>query len=149
MNPNQKLFFAYCNENLYINQRLVAIRVPQGDVKIVTAILNSIVCLLIVELNGVSRNLGVLDLNADFFKSKMRILNPSLLSEEAKERIITAFNVLASRTVQNYDTEYHQEDRIHFDRTVLHEFGYDNIILPRLYDILTQTIRDRIEMKDR
>ncbi|MDR3669179.1 MAG: N-6 DNA methylase [Ignavibacteriaceae bacterium] len=149
INPNDKLFFAYCDESIYLNQRLVAIRVPSEQVNIVAAILNSIVSLLFVELNGVSRNLGVLDLNADFFQSKMRILNPALLSDEAKERIITAFNTLAIRNVQNYDIEYQQVDRIQFDNTVLHEFGYEINILPRLYDILTQSIRDRIEMKDR
>ncbi len=149
MNPNKKLFFAYCDKRIYLNQRLVAIRVPQEDVQIISAILNSIVCLLFVEFNGVSRNLGALDLNADFFQSKMQILDPSLLSEEAKERIISAFSLLTGRPVQNYDSEYQQTDRSHFDETVLREFGYDIAILPLLYNILTRTIQDRIEMRNR
>jgi N-6 DNA Methylase len=149
INPNEKLFFSYCDSDIYLNQRLVAIRVPTDNVLLMSALLNSVVSLLIVEFNGVSRNLGVLDLNADFFKTKMKILNPGILSEESKTRIIESFQQLIERTVQNYDTEYQQPDRINFDETVLREFGYAIAFLPRLYTILIQTIRDRIEMKNR
>lgn len=149
INPNKKLFFAYSDDSVYLNQRLVAIRVPEENKLLMAALFNSIVSLLIVEFNGVARNLGALDLNADFFKTKMRILNPALLSDEAKARVVAAFTPLAERAVLDFDTEYEQADRIHFDETVLREFGYDVAFLPKLYEILTQTIRDRIEMKDR
>jgi hypothetical protein len=77
INPSQRLFFSFSKSPLlYLNQRLVAIRVKKKDVEIISALLNSIVSLLIVELNGVSRNLGALDLNADFFKTKMKMFDP-------------------------------------------------------------------------
>lgn len=148
LNPNDKLFFAYSTEEVYINQRLVAIRVKK-DLELITAILNSVVSLLIVELNGVSRNLGALDLNSDFFKTKMKILNPNLLSGDAKKRIINVFRPLAQRPVQNFITEYEQPDRILFDETILTEFGYDKSMLQKLYKILVETICNRIEMKNR
>lgn len=150
INPNDKLFFAYSTDEVYLNQRLVAIRPRQGqNVELIAAIFNSIVSLLIVELNGVSRSLGALDLNADFFQTKMKILNPDLLPAEAKDCILKAFRPLAKRPIKNYDTEYQQADRVLFDQTVLSEFGYDVAILPKLYEIMVGTIRNRIEMKDR
>lgn len=149
INPNDKLFFAYCDKPIYLNQRLVAIRIPQENQELITALLNSIVSLLIVEFNGVNRNLGALDLNADFFKTKMKIFNPSLLSVVAKKRIIDSFKSLSERKIENFNTEYQQPDRILFDEIVLREFGYDPAILPLLYVILTQLIRDRIELKTR
>ncbi len=123
INPNKKLFFAYSAANIYLNQRLVSIRVPQQNVQLITALLNSIVSLMIVEFNGVARNLGALDLNADFFKTKMKILNPALLSDDARSRIIEAFQPLSERIIQDFDTEYASTDRIHFDEIVLQEFG--------------------------
>lgn len=149
INPSQRLFFSYSDEPIYLNQRLVAIRTRHEDVKIITALLNSVVSLLIVELNGVSRNLGALDLNADFFKTKMKILNPNLLTNEQREEILNKFRVLSTREIQKYDTEYQQDDRIAFDEEILSAFGFDIGILPQLYELLTETIRNRVEMKNR
>jgi len=94
INPSQRLFFSFSKSPLYLNQRLVAIRVKKKDVEIVSALLNSIVSLLIVELNGVSRNLGALDLNADFFKTKMKIFDPAILTDKQKENILGKFEAL-------------------------------------------------------
>jgi len=104
---------------------------------------------MIVEFNGVARSLGVLDLNADFFKTKMKILNPAILPRDSIVRILDSFAPLAERPILDYDTEFTLPDRVFFDQTVLNEFGYNIDILPSLYEILTQSIKDRIEMKDR
>ena len=128
---------------------MVAIRVKKKDVEIVSALLNSIVSLLIVELNGVSRNLGALDLNADFFKTKMKIFDPILLSDKQKESIIAKFEPLSKRQIQDYENEYKQKDRIAFDEAVLKAYGFKTDILPQLYSLLTETIRNRVEMKNR
>ncbi len=149
LNPNKRIFFAYSDHRVYLNQRLVAIRVANGDVELIAALLNSIVSLLYVELNGVSRSLGALDLNADFFRTRMRMLNPALLDNEARTHIIEAFQPVANREVEDYDVECRREDRRHFDAVVLDAFGYDAALIPQLYEILTTTITDRIEMKDR
>ena len=149
INPSQRLFFSFSKSPLYLNQRLVAIRVKKKDVEIVSALLNSIVSLLIVELNGVSRNLGALDLNADFFKTKMKMFDPSLLSDKQKESILARFKTLSKRQIQDYENEYKQKDRIAFDEAVLKAYGFKTDILPQLYSLLTETIRNRVEMKDR
>ena len=149
INPSQRLFFSFSKSPLYLNQRLVAIRVKKKDVEIVSALLNSIVSLLIVELNGVSRNLGALDLNADFFKTKMKIFDPSLLSDEQKENILAKFDTLNKRQIQDYENEYKQKDRIAFDEEILKAYGFKTDILSQLYSLLTETIRNRVEMKNR
>lgn len=149
INPSQKLFFAFSKSPLYPNQRLVAIRVKRKDIEILSALLNSIVSLLIVELNGVSRNLGALDLNADFFKTKMKILDPSLLSDKQKENILAKFETLSKRQIQDYENEYKQKDRIAFDEEILKAYGFKTDILLNLYSLLTETIRNRVEMKNR
>lgn len=149
INPSQRLFFSFSKLPLYLNQRLVAIRVKKKDVEIVSALLNSIVSLLIVELNGVSRNLGALDLNADFFKTKMKMFDPSLLSDKQKESILARFETLSKRQIQDYENEYKQKDRIAFDEAVLKAYGFKTDILPQLYTLLTETIRNRVEMKNR
>lgn len=149
INPSQRLFFSFSNSPLYLNQRLVAIRVKKKDTEIVSALLNSIVSLLIVELNGVSRNLGALDLNADFFKTKMKMFDPSLLSDKQTKIISSKFEILSKRQIQDYENEYKQKDRIEFDEAILKAYGFKTDILPHLYSLLTETIRNRVEMKNR
>jgi hypothetical protein len=149
INPSQRVFFSFSNSPLYLNQRLVAIRVKKKDIEIVSALLNSIVSLLIVELNGVSRNLGALDLNADFFKTKMKIFDPSLLTYKQKENILGKFETLNKRQIQDYENEYKQKDRIAFDEEILKSYGFKTDTLPQLYSILTETINNRVEMKNR
>lgn len=149
INPSQRLFFSFSKSPLYLNQRLVAIRAKTKDVKIVSALLNSIVSLLIVELNGVSRNLGALDLNADFFKTKMKIFDPAILTDKQKENILEKFEVLNKRQIQDYENEYKQKDRIAFDEEILKSYNFKTDTLPQLYSILTETINNRVEMKNR
>lgn len=149
INPDKKLFFSYSLQPIHLNQRLVAIRVSQTDVVLVAALLNSIVSLLIVELNGISRNLGALDLNADFFKTKMRILNPLLLNEKEKNNIINKFNLLSNRPMEQYDKEFKLQDRIDFDLEILKTYGYKATLLPILYKLIVKIIHNRVEMKHR
>ncbi len=149
INPDQRLYFSFTKSTLFLNQRLVAIRVMKKDIEIVSALLNSIVSLLIVELNGVSRNLGALDLNADFFKTKMKMFDPSLLNNKQKENILAKFETLSKRQIKNYENEYKQKDRIAFDEEILKAYGFKTDILPQLYSLLIETIRNRVELKNR
>lgn len=149
MNLNKRLFFSYSPESIYLNQRLITLRAKTGEVELIAALLNSIVSLLIVELNGVSRNLGALDLNADFFKTKMKMLNPALLSKSSKAKIIEKFTPLSQRLIKEYKEELASADRRKFDETVLREFGYSTDLLKHLYEILDEAVTNRVEMKNR
>lgn len=149
INPGKKLFFAYSPTPIFLNQRLVAIRANNEDTPIIVALLNSVTSLLVIELNGVSRSLGTLDLNANFFKHKIKILNPDLLDKLAKQKILKKFEPLSKREILDYDKEFKQKDRKAFDETVLEAFGYVTKILPHLYNLLTETIHNRVNMKDK
>ena len=88
-------------------------------------------------------------MNADFFKTKMKILNPSLLTDKQKENILAKFETLSKRQIQDYENEYKQKDRIAFDEEILKAYSFKTDILPNLYSLLTETIRNRVEMKNR
>ena len=146
INPGDRLFFAYTDEPIQLNQRLAALRVPASRVKLIAALLNSVVSLLIVELNGTSRNLGALDLNANFFKSKIKMLDPERLSTEQAEAIVDAFEPLCVRTILPIAEELQQEDRQAFDKVVLEAYGYDDAVRQQLYNLLAEVATLRIGM---
>ena len=150
INPYRRLFFSHSTTRFTVNQRLAVINVKKGhDVKLISALLNSIISLLTVEFNGVSRNLGALDLNADFFKTKMKILDPSLLSTKQTAIILSKFEPLCNREIKDFEVDCQQKDRIAFDQEILKAYGFKTDILPKLYSLLTETIRNRVEMKNR
>ena len=149
INPDKRLFFSYSEQPKYLNQRFAAIRTSFENAPLIAALLNSITTLLVVESNGISRNLGALDLNADFMKSKLHILNPGLLSNTQKDKIITAFSALNRRDILSFDLEFTQRDRITFDEVVLSSFGCDPRMLPHLYGLLNEKITNRTQMKYR
>lgn len=149
VNPFERFFFCYSETPFTIDQRLIAITVNKKyDVELITALLNSVVTFLTMEMRGTSRNLGALDLNANYFKT-VRVLNPDLLSPNSIKEIKKAFQPLKSREIKTIFEEVKQTERQNFDKTVLKAFGIDNTILSSLYQILSSTVYDRTMMKKR
>lgn len=149
INPNDRLFFAYSEGQFAVDQRLTVMQVCEGEnVELIAALLNSIVSLLTIELKGVSRNLGVLDLNANHLK-EMRFLNPHNLSEFHKSKIIGYFRMLGKRPINSIFDEVKMKDRNDLDKAVFRAFGIPEDTLNDYYNLLTQLVKDRIEMKDR
>ncbi len=123
--------------------------VNQGyDVELIAALFNLVITFLSMEMRGTSRNLGALDLNANYFKN-LRVLNPNLLSEQSKLDIQNAFQPLKERDIQTIAEEIRRPDRINFDTVVLRAFGIDETILPTLYQILSSAVNDRVTMSER
>ncbi len=150
ININQRAFTPYSPTPVFVNQRLVYINArDKNDAVLISALLNSILSLLNIEFNGIPRFLGSLDLNANFFKTKIKILNPNLINDESKERIIKAFIPVSERDQLDYDQEFTQADRKNYDEVVFREFGFDIGLVPKLYELLIKTMVDRIEMKNR
>jgi hypothetical protein len=124
-------------------------RVNDGyDVELIAALLNSAITFLTLEMRGTSRNLGALDLNANYLK-QLRILNPDLLSEQQKTDILTAFQPLKHRKIESIFVEVQNQDRINFDKTILRSFGIDKNLLESIYSLLTSSVDDRVSMQDR
>jgi len=150
ININQRAFTPYSPTPVFVNQRLVYINVrDKNDAVLISALLNSILSLLNIEFNGIPRFLGSLDLNANFFKTKIKILDPNFINNESKERIIKAFIPVSERDQLDYDQEFTQADRKNYDEVVFREFGFDIGLVPKLYELLIKTMVDRIEMKNR
>jgi len=149
INPFERFFFSFSEEAFTIDQRLVAITVTaSNDVELIAALLNSIVTFLTIEMRGTSRNLGALDLNANYFKA-LRVLNPKKLNAQGRKQILNAFQALKQREIGTFFEEIKKADRINFDKIVLKAFGIDETILPSLYQILSSAVYDRVTMKER
>jgi hypothetical protein len=147
--PYERFFFSYSETPFTIDQRLVAITANKKyDVELIAALLNSVVTFLTMEMRGTSRNLGALDLNANYFKT-LRVLNPDLLSAKSIKEIKKAFQPLKSRAIKTIFEEVKQKDRMNFDKAVLKGFGIDDSILKSLYQILSAAVNDRVSMKER
>ena len=149
INLYERFFFSFSKTPFTIDQRLIAMKVQDGyDVELIAALLNSAITFLTLEMRGTSRHLGALDLNANYLKH-LRILNPSLLSEQQKADILTAFQPLKCRDIESIFIETHKQDRIHFDKIVLRSFGIDVNLLDSIYSLLTDLVHDRISMRNR
>ena len=149
INPFERFFFTYSETLFTIDQRLVAITVKDGnDVELITALLNSIITFLTIEMRGTSRNLGALDLNANYFKA-LRVLDPNKLTIEAKQKIKIAFQPLKDHEIGTIFNELASADRLDFDKVVLTAFGIDNKIIPSLYKILSSAVTDRVTLKEK
>jgi len=149
INPYERFFFSYSPTAFVIDQRMIAMQIQDGeDIELITALLNTVSTFLTIEFKGTSRNLGALDLNANFLK-RIRLLNPNLLSDSAKSEIKNAFSPLKSRPIGTVVEECGKEDRINFDRVVLRAFGIDEAILESLYQLLCNHVHERVSMKDR
>ncbi len=149
INPFERFFFCYSDVPYTIDQRLVAITVHENmDVELITAILNSVITFLQIEMKGTSRNLGALDLNANYFKT-LRVLNPNRLTEKAKKDIIKAFQPLKNREIETLFSELKKQDRVNFDKVILRSFGIDENKLQSLYQILSATVNNRVSLKEK
>lgn len=149
INPYERFFFTFAKEPFVIDQRLIAMQVQEGyDVELIAALLNSVITFLILEMRGTSRNLGALDLNADFLK-QIKMLNPDLLSKSDVDTIIAAFRPIKNRNINSVMDEVTRTDRRNFDATIMKCFGLDEKLLDSLYNILIGTVNDRISMSKR
>jgi len=149
INPFERFFFSFSEKPFTIDQRLIAITVKsKSDVELIAALLNSIVTFLTVEMRGTSRNLGALDLNANYIKTLL-VLNPALLTVNSIKEIKKSFQPLKTRKIKPIFEEVKQPDRINFDKTVLKAFGINESILTSLYQLLSTAVRNRVTMKER
>lgn len=149
INPYERFFFTYSQKPFVIDQRLIAMKTNnQFDAELITALLNSAITYLSLEMKGTSRNLGALDLNSTYLK-KLRALNPDLLNEEQKQAIKKAFHAIEKRKVGTIFEEVKQPDRINFDKVVLRSFGINTKILDYIYSMLIESVYDRVNMKNR
>ena len=149
INPFERFFFTFSETPFTIDQRLVAITVKNdNDIELISALLNSIITFLTIEMRGTSRNLGALDLNANYFKA-LKVLDPNKLTDEAKRKIKLAFQPLKNREIGTIFDELQSTDRLTFDKVVLKSFEIDDKIITSLYQILSSAVTDRVTLKEK
>lgn len=127
MNPDKRLFFAKFNEPTFINQRLIGLRkkVEYADIDLNHALLNSILGMFYIEAVGFGRGLGALDINKDSINNAF-MLNPKMVSDDDRTRIIECFNPILEREIKSTQEELGQEDREIFDKAVFKAFGIED-----------------------
>lgn len=149
INPYERFFFTYSTTPFVIDQRLIAMQVKEGyDVNLIAALFNSAITFLTLEMRGTSRNLGALDLNADYLK-QLSILNPDLLTNQQKNEILKAFAPLKKQKVKSIVEEVKNINRINFDKIVLRAYGLDENLLDSIYELLIASVVDRVSMSNR
>ena len=127
MNPDQRLFFAKFETPSFVNQRLIGLthRTSYSDEDLNHALLNSMFTMFYIEASGFGRGLGVLDVNKDSI-ANCYMLNPKLVSQDDRTKIIAAFEKLKSRQIMRVSEELSDDIRLEFEHTVLKSFGIDD-----------------------
>lgn len=125
INFGDRLFFARFDEPTFVNQRLVRFskKTTSIDVNLCHALMNCMLSLFYIEAMGTGRGEGALDLSKDKIENDLHIINPGLISDENKEKILTLFNKLEQRNIFPIQKELEQEDRNNFDNAVLEAIG--------------------------
>lgn len=126
MNPDKRLFFSKFETPSFINQRLIGLRHTDDypDIELNHALLNSMFTMFYIEASGFGRGLGVLDINKTSIKNSF-MLNPKLIDNESRNKIVNAFYKLKSRNIMNIEDELCDQTRIDFEHEVLQSYGLD------------------------
>lgn len=129
MNTGGRLFFAGSPKGtrFVANQRVLCFKAkdPALDEELCLSLLNSTLGMLLIEVSAAPMALGALDTRAATFK-EMQMLNPDLVSTEDRKVILTAFEPLKSRQVEEALVELNLEDRKIFDDAVLKAYGLES-----------------------
>ncbi|MBQ3113545.1 MAG: N-6 DNA methylase [Phascolarctobacterium sp.] len=146
MNPDQRIFYGLLEEPSQINQRAIGFDPLSSNInlELCHALLNSAIGIFYVEATGFPKGLGALDNRAENMK-KIKMLNPSILTNDKIERILNAFQPLLAREILNTKEEYTRSDRLYFEQIVADSFGYSNILERIIKCILTmQEVRSSV-----
>lgn len=145
MNPDKKLAIHRLNTRSFVNQRLIRFSAKsfvQADLDLCHALMNSVIGMFLIEASGFGRGLGVLDLNATKLNSRFHMLNPNLITNSQRGKILAAFGPLRKRALLNLPQELDAADRQSFDNAVLSALGQQHL-RPAIYHALKQLFRIR------
>ena len=125
ISPDERIFVAKLTSPTPVNQRLVSFSLinQTEDIDLHHALLNSLLGIFFLEALGFGRGLGVLDLNSTKLKDNMRILDPSLLTEQNKNKIKEFFKPILAREVYPLSKELTMDDRDKFETAVLEAYS--------------------------
>ena len=123
VNYHNSLFIAKFDTRSFIDQRMIGFSVREDyqneNYDLFLALFNSMLSMFFIESFGFGRGLGALDLRATKFERDFKILNPNLLTDEQKERLIIAFEPIKQRNRLPLEEELEMNDRIHFENILM------------------------------
>lgn len=145
MNTGGRLFFVGVPKGtrFVANQRVPWFKSKTKDLdeELCLALLNSTLGMLLIKASAAPMALGALDTRAAAFK-QMYVLNPELVAETNRTTILSAFEPLKQRKVNDALIELEMGDRKSFDRVVLRFFG-----LEKYHDAIRQTHKRMLETR--
>lgn len=141
LNPDTRLYVVRALTKTALNQRLICLSLrknySEADIVFIHALLNSTVSMLMIEMLGFGRGLGVLDITSTKIKIGFWIFDPSLFTREARNKVIAAFMPLLKREVKAVPEEINEKDRRFLDKTIFSEIGIDySIYGNKIYESL-------------
>lgn len=149
INPDERICVYRLKEEGLVNQRFMLLKAKESkNTELLHALLNSVIGIFYIESNGFGRGDGVLDLNLEVFSKKIHILNPNLINDSEKKRILESFQPLLKREVEKLMDELAMEDRREFDQTVLDVFDI-RVELDEIYKSLKRIFKIRRTVKDK
>jgi hypothetical protein len=127
INPDSRHnFIRVMLDDLSVNQRVICLSCKiDEDKDFMHALLNTTISMLMIEMIGFGRGLGVLDLSSKKIENGFYILDPHYFNQESRHRIMNAFNPLLQRDAKAIPEELSSDDRRYFDFVVLSELGVD------------------------
>jgi len=129
MNFNKRIFIAKLDTRSFVDQRLTRFTAldPNTDIELAHALLNSLLGIFFIESLGFGRGLGALDLSSTRMKKYLRMLDPSLLTENQIEEIKDKFNLFKMRDIKDITEELEDQTRQNFDMAVLEAYEIENL----------------------
>ncbi len=146
VNYHNSLFIAEFNTRSFIDQRMIGFSVKENyqdeSRDLLLALFNSVLSMFFIESFGFGRGLGALDLRATKFERDFKILNPNLLTNEQKQRIITAFEPIKHRDRLPLEEEVEMEDRINYESVLMDIYG-----LSEYYEQIKHSLLDLFKIR--
>ena len=148
INFGKRLFVSKLDPIAFVNQRFIRFNAYENtDIDLCHALLNSAVCMFMIEGMGFGRGLGALDLSKDKVEKYFHILDPNQLDRTDRNRVVKSFKSLIGRGLKDLEDELDSDDRRDFDDTVIQAFGL-SVTREEIYESLMTLfqIRKSVEM---
>ena len=142
LNPHDRLVVQRVKKRSLVDQRYITFSNCSGDADFLFCLLNSVISMLFIEFSGFPRGLGALDLNTTLFSTRHRIPDPSLFSDEEKNKIIEEFSKIQRRRPRSLNAELTDQTRLKFESLIFQALGIGDV-MQQAIDTLIQAVDDR------
>ncbi len=139
-----RLFVSRLESDAVVDQRFTQLNcLPNVDVDLLLALLNSAIGLFYIEGLSFGRGLGALDLGSTRIKKAMRVLDPNRLDGNQALSVKSAFQPLQDRNIYSITEECKRSDRRVFDETVIEAYRL-SVSGDHIYKSLTRLVNIRL-----